>query len=619
MKRALLLVDLQHDFLATEGLEPAPGAVLAGATRALEHARRAGDLVVHVRTSVSKDDDRRMPHWRQAGRWACEVGTAGHAFADEVQPQPGEAIIDKTTFSPFVGPELLELLRSNEVTAVAIGGVHLHACVRQTALDAYQRGFETTILEDAVGSAEPLHAATTRRYLERRAVRFSTGLDAAAHHETDRTSLDAALSRLEDAQVIWSATKREARIAAVEAIAERLESASERLADAIIEAVSKPLAMARGEVAYAVALARATAKQVRDQPLMTAVSARAQVGFRPLGTVLALTPYNNPVAIPIGKIAPAIGFGNVVLWKPAPLGQPVAEQVMEVLGGALGDALELVAGDSQLSRLLIDDPRVDAVTLSGSSASGHAAAELCLRRRIPLQAELGGNNGAIVWRDGDLDRAAAAIAFGAFGFAGQRCTANRRVIADAAIHDALVERLCAATARLGAGDLRASDTVLCPLVSAEHAARVREVIARARAAGAIVYEPHPVRRDDPAWVAPAIVTGIDPPQEIVTEETFGPLLVVQRAEGFEHALTLLDGVEQGLVASLFSTSDAHRRRFLAAARAGTLKLDQSTVGAEAGLPFGGWKASGIGPPEHGLGDAMFYLRPQTILGNPGCR
>ena len=143
-----------------------------------------------------------------------------------------------------------------------------------------------------------------------------------------------------------------------------------------------------------------------------------------------VTPWNNPLAIPIGKIAPALLYGNTVLWKPAPAGAMVAQRLLPLLletGWPTG-ALAICHGDQSTARQLAEHELVDGVTLSGSLQAGYALQEICAYRHVPFQAELGGNNAAIVWHDADLQSAADQIAAGAFGFAGQCCTANRRVI-----------------------------------------------------------------------------------------------------------------------------------------------------------------------------------------------
>jgi acyl-CoA reductase-like NAD-dependent aldehyde dehydrogenase len=241
-------------------------------------------------------------------------------------------------------------------------------------------------------------------------------------------------------------------------------------------------------------------------------------------------------------------------------------------------------------------------------------AALCARRYLPLQAELGGNNAAIVLPDADLEDAAGRVVDGAFAFAGQRCTANRRVIVDAAVYSEFLDRLQAAAAAFPWGDPFDEKTRMGPLISAQSRERVESVIERARTAGAAVLSPWSGRAPGVggAWHPPVIVTCDDPGAEIVQEETFGPVLVVQRAEGWDHALALLDGVRQGLAAALLSRSEERRHDFLARARAGILKIGESTADAAADLPFGGWKASGSGPPEHGPGNRDFYTRLQAI-------
>lgn len=209
---------------------------------------------------------------------------------------------------------------------------------------------------------------------------------------------------------------------------------------------------------------------------------------------------------------------------------------------------------------------------------------------------------------------------GAFGFAGQRCTANRRVIVDARVSDQFIELIASATRRLRWGRPLDEATQVGPLVSAARRDAVAELLARSLGVRMIV--PHCDQPDhdelcrEGAYLPPTIA--VNPPSdgELAQEESFGPVLVVQRAASFDEAISLCNGVRQGLAAALFSASEERRRRFLAEARAGILKLDRSTVDADAVSPFNGWKASGIGPAEHGVADREFFSRFQTIYGGP---
>jgi len=673
MTPALLLVDLQEDYLASPGLVPHRGEVVAGAARLLARCRAYGVPVFHAWTTVRREDDQRMPHWKSAARWRCVDGSPGHAPPAELRPAPDEEIVHKTHFSAFGDGALAERLRARGVDTVWLAGVHAHACVRASAIDAYRLGFAVAIASDAVASDQPLHADTSRRWLAARFARFAPGATlvreasparATAHascdapvlpalvlgrdtvvagdaetalaHETPaqrgRTlwrvpiataaQVEVAAQHARDAQPGWAATDPADRLAIIARLADAVEAARASLARRMAVEIGKPLFDARLEVDFALALIRAASRRAAEllglhEP---APSPFGRERRRPLGTVALITPWNVPLAIPLGKIVPALLYGNAVVWKPAPAGSGVALDVFRLLGdaGVPRGAVTLVCGDHASAESLLESPLIDAVSLTGSSAVGTCAQAICAARRVPLQAELGGNNAAIVWSDADLDDAAVKLAAGAFGSAGQRCTANRRVIVDARCADALLARLRTATDALAWGDPLDEATRVGPLVSAAACARVAAVVERARVAGAEPWTApsHAARAatlgSSGAFHPPQIVRCDDPSAEIVQEETFGPVAVVQVATSWDEALHLLNGVPQGLVAALFSKSTERRESFLEQARAGILKIGSATAGVGAETPFAGWKASGVGPAEHGAGDPEFYTRAQAV-------
>jgi acyl-CoA reductase-like NAD-dependent aldehyde dehydrogenase len=280
--------------------------------------------------------------------------------------------------------------------------------------------------------------------------------------------------------------------------------------------------------------------------------------------------------------------------------------------------VNLVHGDGQCGSELISDPQVDAVTLTGGAQAGFCAQEICARRHIPLQAELGGNNAALVWADADLEDAANRIAEGAFAMAGQRCTANRRAIVHQDCYDEFLERLQHSVVRLRWGNAAEAATHIGPLVNAKERNRVAELIERAKRDGLRVIVPHQDADEkygtSDAFYPPTIVCCNNLSHEIVQEETFGPVLVIQKAADWVEAIKVCNGVRQGLVAAIFTRSDELQKRFLNEAQAGVLKINQATADVGIHLPFGGWKASGVGPPEHGITDQEFYTRVQTIYG-----
>ncbi len=630
MRPALLLVDLQNDFLRAPGLEPPAGEVVERAAALLRGCRERGVPVFHVRTTIA-DGTRPMPHWELKGYRACVEGTEGHASPPPLRPAAGERAFDKTFFSAFGAPALEEALRAATIDTVVVAGVHLHGCVRATVLDAYQRGFSVLVAEDAVASHDPLHAAASRRWLAGRAARFlavdavlatlSGGASGAPPRpEGARVAPDAAVAKgdglVAAAQAAWPGwrhTPVAARAALLERFAGLVEAESKGLAARMASETGKPVRYGVPEVVRAAALVRAAARHAEGSDRPAGPVARAR--RRPHGVVALVTPWNSPVAIPLGKIGPALACGNAAVWKPAPAAASIAARLVELFerAGAPSGVLGLAVGDADAARALMEDERVRAISITGSAAAGAVAQEIAARRHVPLQAELGGNNAAIVWSDTDLDRAASRIAEGAFGQAGQRCTANRRVIVDAGCADDFVARLERATAALVVGDPSDPLTHVGPLVSAGAASRVAAVIERARTVARGVIVPHEAVPPG-AYVAPTIVLCDEPSAEIVQEETFGPVLVVQRTESFTRALGLLNGVRQGLAAALFSSSVDRRARFLEEAEAGILKLDDATADAGVDAPFGGWKASGIGPPEHGECDREFYTRAQALYG-----
>ena len=631
MKPLLLLVDLQADYLNAPGLDPPAPAIVRRAAHLLDGCRTAGIDIAHVWTTVDRETDERMPHWRRDGRWLCVEGTPGHSPPPELAPAPGEPVIHKTHFDPFSTSALPNLLDDLGTDVMIVCGVHLHGCVRQAVLGAYERGLRIQVAGDAVGSNDPVHAAITRRYLASRAATFPTtdevlaALDAAptpaAPHALPASdpseAVSTAASRCRAAQADWSAQPLDARLDVLTRAAAALEATADELAGQLATEISKPIRFGSMETRRTAQMLQAIAIHARE-PVPDGLPGAA-LHHRPLGVVAIVTPWNNPVYIPLGKIAPALAYGNAVLWKPAPAAHPIADRLAALLeeAGLPPGVLEVVRGGREAAAAAMADPYVDAVSITGSNEAGYSAQEACARRRIPLQAELGGNNAALVWADADLDLAATELANGAFAQAGQRCTANRRVVVHESRAEDLLERIRARTSSLDWGDPHDPSVTVGPMV--DHPARDRTTAAVAAAADHATQIEVPHGSDAPAdgppgapWYPPTIVSCDEPAAEIVQEETFGPVLVVQRATDWDQAMELVSGVQQGLASAIFSSSPELIDRFQRETRTGIVKVNRSTADAEVDVPFGGWKASGIGPPEHGRFDRDFYTRPQVV-------
>ncbi len=630
MTPLLLLVDLQHDYLNAFGLEPAAGSVIDRAAALLAGCRAANVPIVHVWTTVSREADQRMPHWKRQGKWLCVEGTPGHAPPATLAPTTSEDVIHKRFFSAFSSGSLAAILGAHKADTIVIAGIHLHACIRRTVLDAYERGFEVWIAEDAVGSDDAVHAAISRRYLQSRAARFATvaallemlsgnadtsDLSSHSSGEDPANLVSGAVLCAQTAQPNWAAANFSERRGLLDRLAVKVEQKARDLAQQMAHEIGKPVFYGQLEVDRTAEMLRAIARQEGS------VEETATVRRRPLGVTAVITPWNNPVLIPLGKIGAALFYGNSVVWKPAPAAFSIARVVIECLrsAGCADGLAKLVYGDEHAASALMSDPRVDAVTLTGGSLAGNCAQEICARRHIPFQAELGGNNAAIVWPDCNLKEAATRIAEGAFGQAGQRCTANRRAIVHHDCYEEFLELVTQAAAALPWGDPLDPATRIGPLLNSERRDRVAALIERTSRQVKRIIEPHhsfsPLGDLSPltgAYYPPTIVCCDDADHEIVQEEAFGPVLVIQKAADWSSGIQLCNGVRQALVAALFSSSAEIQERFIAEVRAGVVKINQTTADVAPDLPFGGWKASGSGPPEHGIADREFYTRLQTV-------
>ena len=514
MKPVLLLVDFQNDFLRVGDLDPHPAGIVAAAANLLNVCRSSAVPIIHVWSTVNKPGDNRMPHQKRNGVWMCLEGSAGHACPDVLRPHKKETIIHKTFFSAFSTGQLDLVLHELNADALIIAGVHLHACVRATALDAYAKGYSVVVAEDSTASNDPVHAAISKRYLQERSVIFRSSDEISAAIAAGAATLGELLVDTEPGVVThsspqkcerrwqlaagrksdisaavaaarkifehWRRVRVDERLRLLQAFGCQLQQHENALVDLLIEDIGKPIRYARDEVARAIALIGAAAKQI--EPKQHRILKKTGYRREPLGVIGLIGPFNNPLAIPVGKIVPALLYGNAVIWKPAIPGSRIAKKTAELFAMATGQpkVLQVLCGSDQTARQLM--AASDAVTISGSLKAGRAAQEICATYHIPLQAELGGNNASIVWRDADLGAAAESISEGAFAFAGQRCTANRRAIVDSSIYDVFLDQLVMASRRLILGDPADEKTQIGPLISSESRNRVKAIIDRARAA-----------------------------------------------------------------------------------------------------------------------------------------
>ncbi len=335
----------------------------------------------------------------------------------------------------------------------------------------------------------------------------------------------------------------------------------------------------------------------------------------PLGVVSLITPWNFPVNIPGWKLASALVCGNTVVLKPAGLTPCCAVALVEILAeaGVPDGVVNLVLGSgSEVGDVLVTDPRVKAISFTGSTAVGLGINAKAAPLGKKVQAEMGGHNAVVVLADADLDRAAQGCAAAAYGTTGQRCTAPRRVIAVREVAAELTERLAAATraVRVGPGDSPDSD--IGPLVDEHALDEVLGQIEQARNEGAVVLEGGGrAGNGNGYFLEPTLLAKVEPEMTIASEEVFGPVLPVLEVEDFDQALGLAVSTRYGLSSSVYTNDLRNAIRFIQETDTGVVHVNKPPIGAEAHLPFGGFKDSALGGKELGAaGD--FFTQTKTV-------
>jgi len=339
--------------------------------------------------------------------------------------------------------------------------------------------------------------------------------------------------------------------------------------------------------------------------------------WHPLGPIGVITAFNFPVAVWAWNAFIAAIAGDVVIWKPSsstPLSavavQHICNDVLE-RNGYQGIFNLVIGKGSTIGEYMLNDKRLPLISFTGSTAMGRRVAEVVSQRFGKTILELGGNNAIIVDDTADLDLAIPAIAFGAVGTAGQRCTSTRRVIAQTGIMDTLIKRLINAYKQVHIGDPLQKGTLMGPLLNQGAINAYMEAIDAITAAGGeIVYGGKPIAGSG-FYVEPTIAR-VKNDWDIVQNETFAPILYIIEFEELDEALELHNAVPQGLSSSMFTTKLQHAELFLSAAGSdcGIANINIGTSGAEIGGAFGGEKETG-GGRESGSDSWKQYMRRQT--------
>jgi aldehyde dehydrogenase (NAD+) len=339
----------------------------------------------------------------------------------------------------------------------------------------------------------------------------------------------------------------------------------------------------------------------------------------PVGVVGIITPWNFPIAIPAWKIAPALAFGNTVVFKPASYTPLLAVRLVEALAeaGLPAGALNLITGSaSAVGDPLVADERVSAISFTGSEEVGRKVARTVHERGGKVQLEMGGKNPAIVLADADVDHALGHVVSGAMWSTGQKCTATSRAIVDASIAGDFTRRLTERIEKLVVGDPLAETTQVGPVISAEAADRLMGAIESAESEGARLLAGGSRLSSDGRerghFIAPTLFGEVDPTTRFAQEELFGPVLGVIPADSLDEAITIANSVRYGLSASIFTRDLGKALEFVHGIESGIVHVNSETPGAEPQVPFGGYKSSSSYSREQGKSARDFYSQVKTV-------
>lgn len=441
--------------------------------------------------------------------------------------------------------------------------------------------------------------------------------------QADAAQARSAIGAARQAFSTWSLSTPQQRFDVLDAAGSEILARRNELGDLLAREEGKTLPEAIGEVARAGNIFKFFAGEALRIGGEVVPSVRPGVGVEvtrePLGVVGLITPWNFPIAIPAWKLAPALAFGNTVVMKPADLVPGSAWALADILhrAGLPKGVFNLVMGrGSEVGAALLDDARVDAISFTGSVATGQKVAAACVARMAKFQLEMGGKNPFVVLDDAQLDVAVNCAINSGFFSTGQRCTASSRVIVTEGIHDRFVAAMAERMKTLKVDDARKSGTDIGPVVDDRQLAQDLEYIALGQSEGARLVTGGQALSQNAAgapghYLTPALFADTTPAMRINREEIFGPVVSVLKARDYDEALALANDTPFGLASGIATTSLKHASHFKRHAQAGMVMVNLPTAGVDYHVPFGGRKGSSYGPREQGRYAAEFYTTVKT--------
>lgn len=445
-----------------------------------------------------------------------------------------------------------------------------------------------------------------------------------AQASTDQ--LEATLDRAHIAQAEWASYGLERKQAVLQGIGNELMARAEELGTLLSREEGKPFAEGRGEVYRAGQFFTYYAAECLRQIGENADSVRPDIEIdvrrEPVGVVAVISPWNFPTATASWKIAPALCYGNAVIWKPANMTPASAVALTEIIErqDIPKGLFSLVMGSGRsIGQRLVESPKVDAISFTGSVPVGKGIAAAAIPNLTKVQMEMGSKNALAVMDDADLDLAVSLALGGAFGGTGQKCTASSRLVVHAGIHDAFVEKLVAGAKAMKVGHALEEGTQMGPVVSEQQLAENLAYVDLAKAEGAELAcggqrldMPH-----DGYYMSPGVFLNTNNDMRINREEMFAPLTSVIKVDSFDAALAVVNDTNFGLTSGIVTRSLARASHFRRNARTGVVTVNLPTAGTDYHVPFGGRGDSSYGPREQGRAAAEFYTTVKTAYISAG--
>jgi aldehyde dehydrogenase (NAD+) len=438
--------------------------------------------------------------------------------------------------------------------------------------------------------------------------------------QASAAQLDAAVAAARAAFPAWSRATPLVRHDALMHVSAGIAARHDELADLLAREEGKTLAEARLEATRASQIFAFFAAEALRVPGDRFASVRpgveVEVTREGVGVVGIISPWNYPLQIPAWKIAPALAYGDAVVFKPADLATASAHALAQIVAGAgLPDGVfNLVMGrGGTVGQALLDHPKVDAVTFTGSVDTGRKVAAACAARMRKFQLEMGGKNPLIVLDDADLKTAVECAVNGAFFSTGQRCTASSRLIVAEGIYNSFAEALAERIRGLTIDDARKTGTDIGPVVDQTQLDQDFAYVKIGKDEGAkLKLGGERLNRVTPGYyMAPALFVDADNAMRISREEIFGPVAAMIPARDYEHALAIANDTEFGLCGGIVTTSLKHATHFKRNAEVGMAMVNLPTAGVDFHAPFGGRKGSSLGSREQGRYAVEFYTTVKT--------